>query len=569
MSIVKKNKVYFFRGYVPKKLLTLLRQQTFDKSLKTKNKNIAIIKAKPLRIKFKYIMKELELMIEKSSNIYTYLDEYLNKTFKHREKSFYDMPFIDLDTLFNSGHFADSIDFLQYAISNNDFSIINEYIKEALTDYPEQLNGSDMLTIQQYIAKKLLEQETNIRANVENGYYDIKIQQQNTKRNTNTRTDTAINTRQINNLQYYINEFLNSEKIEASNSIDAISLRETALKSLLLEFGDTDVNDITLKDLKTYRDRLQYLPNKSLARTNKQYIKAASLIDIININKKNNYTDKIISEGTIGKYIRIVKNFFKFLNDNDYINKNIADGLKSKKHTTNTNAEDRLPFSNKDLEIIFSSSFYTTKLEDNINKKIEKVFAPIIAIYSGMRLNEISSLYTNDIKNEKDIYYFDINNEKDKTVKNKTSIRKIPIHEKIIASGFLDYIDSLPKNKSLRVWGNLSKKITNRETGKGTYSSNISSWFRIFKKSLGFCKQKVFHSTRHTAINNLKQQRINKIDIAEIAGHSNSSITIDGYSKEYNIETKQPIVNMITYDAPALDSVIKNIGAYIRQKNTT
>ena len=69
LGIVKKDKMYFFRGYVPKKLLYILRQQTFDKCLKTKNKNKAIMKSKTLEIKFKYLMKEIELMVKSSSGM--------------------------------------------------------------------------------------------------------------------------------------------------------------------------------------------------------------------------------------------------------------------------------------------------------------------------------------------------------------------------------------------------------------------------------------------------------------------------------------------------------------------
>ena len=568
MSIVKKNKVYFFRGYVPKKLLTLLRQQTFDKSLKTKNKNKAIIKAKPLAIRFKYLMKELELMIENSGDIYTYLDEYLNTTFKNREDSLYTMPFTELDKLLNNGYFADSIDFLQYAISYNDFSIINEYIKEALSNYDKDLNDSDMYTIRPYIAKQLLEQAIDIRTNVKNNYYDIEHRQQDNiarKPTSYNKIPQPTQPHTNNNLQYYINEFLDSEKIESSSTVDAISLRTTALKSFLLEFGDIDVKSVTLKDLKTYRDRLGQLPQKALAKNNKHYKNAKNLMDIININKEHNYTQETISEGTIGKYISIVKRFFKFLNSNDYIDKNIADVLKPKKYTSITKEDKSLPFDNEDLEIIFSSSFYTTKLENNMKTKIEKVFAPIVALYSGLRLNELASLCIKDIQEENGIYYFDINNERDKSIKNKQSFRKTPIHDKIIEAGFLDYVSSLADDQELRIWGNLSKKIKNKQTGEGTYSSKISSWFSRLKINLGFTtRKKCFHSFRHNVLNDLKQQRVSTEEIAQIAGHSNNSITTDRYGEAYSVKSLAPIVNKIHYDVSALDELIPKLKALIK-----
>jgi integrase len=447
-------------------------------------------------------------------------------------------------------------------LNDNDFTNADGLIKDALKNYPSTLDDTDILDASKHIVTRLLQQEEYVRQKAIDGDYNLSNPSTNPylqKLANNTKTPIKhTNTHQTNNLQHYVNEFLESALTELSNSIDAISLRETALKSLLLEFGGMNVKDITLKDLKEYREKLNKLPSKSLAKDNKLYKDCASLSDIIDLNNK--LKKEVITSSTVNKYLRIIKNFFKFLNDNEYINKNIAENLTNIKSTLDTSTDDTLEFSNDDLEIIFNAEFYTTKLNYNVSKKIEKVFAPIIALYSGMRLNELSSLHIEDIKIKNGIYYFDINNEKDKTVKNKASIRSVPIHQKIIDAGFIEYIHKLPHDKSIQVWGNLTKKIKNDKTGKVMYGTTISTWFGNYKKGLGFgSRKKVFHSFRHNAINNLKQQRINATEIAQIVGHSNNSITIDRYGEAYSVESLAGVVNKIHYDVPALHKLIPKL----------
>ncbi len=556
LGIVKKRSTYYFRGYIPKKLRTIINQATIDKSLKTKNKKEALRLVKNYEIQFKYLMKGFKIAFENKNDLNSFLDDYLDDSLLKREEDLYLTPFTDISERIERGWFADNIEHFQYMLYHNDYSRINEFIKDVLKNYTSSLNDIDILDASKHIVKRLLQQEEYVRQKAIDGDYNLS--NPSTNPYLQKQVSNTITTEHTSNLQYYIDEFLDSDNEDFSNAIDAISLRQTALKSLLLEFGNINVKDITLKDLKVYRKRLTKLPSKSLAKDNKLYKDCKNLTDIINLNQQ--LQKKVITRPTVNKYLRIIKTFFTFLNDNEYTDKNIAANLKPIKSTLDTANDDILEFSNDDLEIIFNSKFYTTKLQYNVSKKIEKVFAPIIALYSGMRLNELSSLYIEDIKMENGTYYFDINKDKDKTVKNTTSIRKVPIHNKIIEAGFIDYINKFPHDKSLRVWKNLTKKIKNDETKKVTYGTNISAWFGNYKKGLNFdSHKKVFHSFRHNTINNLKQQRINTPEIAQIVGHSNDSITLDEYGKPYNVQSLAPVVNKIHYDVPALHRLIPKL----------
>jgi len=60
-------------------------------------------------------------------------------------------------------------------------------------------------------------------------------------------------------------------------------------------------------------------------------------------------------------------------------------------------------------------------------------------MFQGMRMNEICQLYKEDIKKIDNIWCFDINRDRDKSIKNDDSIRIIPIHQSVIDSGFIGH----------------------------------------------------------------------------------------------------------------------------------
>ena len=59
-----------------------------------------------------------------------------------------------------------------------------------------------------------------------------------------------------------------------------------------------------------------------------------------------------------------------------------------------------------------------------------------------MRLKEITQLTKNDIVKINDIYCIDINTNNEKTTKTKKSVRIIPMHNKLIEIGFLDFVQT-------------------------------------------------------------------------------------------------------------------------------
>jgi integrase len=120
-----------------------------------------------------------------------------------------------------------------------------------------------------------------------------------------------------------------------------------------------------------------------------------------------------------------------------------------------------------DLKRIFSS--IPLKDGDQYN-----VWIPLIALYSGMRREEICQLQCSDIRQVEGIWVFDINDKGEKTTKTEASYRLVPIHSKLLEMGFLTFCSERAKCIDT---GNLWGFVRWRESWGKTWGGRFNQWF--------------------------------------------------------------------------------------------
>lgn len=163
----------------------------------------------------------------------------------------------------------------------------------------------------------------------------------------------------------------------------------------------------------------------------------------------------------------------------------------------------RLPFSDDQLSVIFNSRVYKDQLRDSC-----LFWIPLIAVWNGMRSNEICQLDVADVKLVDDIWGFDITHisatgAEDKSVKTGSSIRVVPIHPRLIDFGFLDF------HRNREGQGKLFGDIT--RGSDGYYSTNFSKTSNRYLKEVGVHGPKhKFHSFRHTFRDALRRGRVDR-----------------------------------------------------------
>jgi integrase len=294
-------------------------------------------------------------------------------------------------------------------------------------------------------------------------------------------------------------------------SYQAISESKLCISRFEELFGNITINAITIKHILTFRDVISAVPAK--------YNLKSPELSLIKAYEK--YKDKSVSSlpknSTITKKIATIKSLLSFAVNNGLIPSNPA--LNIKVSSKKTDSLTRMSFNSEDIAKIFNS--------EPMNKKDYRFWIAYIGLHTGARLEEIGQLLKSDIKQESGVYYFDINAEECKKLKTKTSVRKIPVHKRLIDAGFLDYINSI---KSEKLFPELKAGTSGRLT-KG-----YSQWFARHLQKVGICdSSKVFHSFRHGFKEACRNAEIPEEISDLLTGHSNGSFG-RGYGAGHKIE---------------------------------
>lgn len=188
-------------------------------------------------------------------------------------------------------------------------------------------------------------------------------------------------------------------------------------------------------------------------------------------------------------------------------------------------SEERDAFTNIEVDIILN---YLQNSELKIKEPV-KFWLPMIAAYSGARLEEITQLSPQtDIYQTDDIWIFDINNKNDKSLKNNQSIRKIPIHSELLRHGLIEYVLKNKKDSANTLFP--SEKVRDGRTGKNA-GKRVN---RLIRKIIGV-NNKSLHSFRHTLATKLKHAGVEESITAEILGHEYGGISYNRYGKAYSV----------------------------------
>jgi integrase len=298
------------------------------------------------------------------------------------------------------------------------------------------------------------------------------------------------------------------------------------IETLIEIIGDIEVGNIDNQLMLNYRDKLAKLP------ANRKKIRKYRTKSIPEILQMQNVTPMSIT--TVNGHLSFASTLLKWGVKRGFIDKNYAEGLVYR--TKVKPSDERNIYDTADLLKIIH---YIATIKHNVHT--ERYWVPLIAMLSGLRLNEICQLHKQDIYEIDGVYCFDINNNASKKrLKSLSSARKIPIHPILIELGLIGYVKKI---KVEHIWPQLKYDKTNG------YGYLFQKWFqRTNRSKITTNPKKTFHSFRHSFTDNLKQKEINGQLISEIVGHSTDSITMNRYGKSYNLRIMLDAMNQLDYD---------------------
>lgn len=204
--------------------------------------------------------------------------------------------------------------------------------------------------------------------------------------------------------------------------------------------------------------------------------------------------------------------------------------------------ENRRAFTHDEIRKLFNPRSYLKATDGEASR----YWIPIIALFTGMRLDEIAQLHVTDIRQDEGVWCFDINDKGDgKHVKSEAGKRLVPLHPFLAGDlGFTKFVDDIRAKSpdDPRLFPELKREK------KGNLGGAIGKWFTRYRQSVGVGEEAgkhstaVFHSFRHTVVNHLLTALVAPRLVQKVVGHDATGAADIGITANY--EGKYPTATL-------------------------
>ena len=305
------------------------------------------------------------------------------------------------------------------------------------------------------------------------------------------------------------------------------------------------------------RDLVEFLPRVPAYLA--QHFAGAPIKDAVEAYRVKNgaYADR---RDEAQKHLAVIRSVFQSATDEGWVEKNPFAGIavelaSRKKHEAAEHTYQPFPVSS--LNRLFTHSIFAVG-DDGVPKHAgfatHAYWAPIIGLFSGLRMNEILQLEVEDIQtNEAGITVFAVTDEEasayddqmfEKRLKNANSLRRVPVHPQLVEFGFLRW---LSEKKS----GRLFPEATRGQAEKP--SDQYSKRFNTVLRSLDIWvpRRQVFHSLRNN-FNDALRAAGTPLELREAINGWKQQASMDGrYGRGHTDEVLAQEVAKVDY--PGLD----------------
>ncbi|KPN62278.1 hypothetical protein AKJ29_08490 [Aliiroseovarius crassostreae] len=202
-----------------------------------------------------------------------------------------------------------------------------------------------------------------------------------------------------------------------------------------------------------------------------------------------------------------------------------------------------------ELQKLFRTPLFQGEIEDIGDPMF---WAPIVAVLHGMREEEVLQLRLDDIRAENGIDYFDIKvGASWQRLKSKAATRRVPLHNSLVALGFLDLVAMRQREGEDRLFPHLT-----RGKNRKTLSENFTKDFTRFRKANDVYEKRIdFHSFR-TQFNVEQIKARTDSELRHILmGHEMETVNLKHYGGDgHDLEYLHEIVQRVDIDISMIQS---------------
>jgi integrase len=228
--------------------------------------------------------------------------------------------------------------------------------------------------------------------------------------------------------------------IRGQNTISGKALAVELFAGLL---DDPAIGAITKGDLWRFHDMLSQLPN---SRELKQPHRHLSPKDQIEARRKGTITAAGIHPKTVNKHLSGIKTLLDFAEQRHDIISAPTHGVRAR---VPDGEESGRAFTTDELNRIFSQPLFAGCSEGvspqglqkpgSVQIRDDRFWIPLVLLFTGARPSEIAGLESADVVVDHEVPHFLIRPNGTRGIKNPKSKRMVPVHEKLIRMGFLEF----------------------------------------------------------------------------------------------------------------------------------
>jgi len=270
--------------------------------------------------------------------------------------------------------------------------------------------------------------------------------------------------------------------------------------------GDLPVSQINKAHVRDYKDAMLRLPSHMTGK-----LKGMTVSKALE-HVANNPTVKTLSPRTVNdKSLGAIGAVLGWAEENAYIDHNPASKVKVK--AAKVSSTNRLPYSVEDMDIILHFPIYLDGDRPKGGCGEAAFWLPLMAAFTGARLEELGQLRVEDIREDRGVTFFDMTTVSEgQRRKTESSKRRVPVHPELIRLGLLTYAREIVSK------GRLFPALTSKQ---GKLTASFSQWWGRYARKHGMTdKRKVFHSFRHAAKDGFREGGVEEQISDALTGHA-------------------------------------------------
>lgn len=336
----------------------------------------------------------------------------------------------------------------------------------------------------------------------------------------------------------YMDPYFDNLPLEQRPKGKTLEQYRASIQTFIKIVGDKPLFQLGRKDANRFEDVIKKMPANSTKLSNTRELSIDEVV-ALGLPPMSLTNAKNIARRT-NKFLR-----WAFRREGTDAPFQLLDEVKVAKRAKGDNR--RQVFTDDDLRLIFNPATLATGQQ----AKPYMFWVPLIALHSGMRINEIAQLLLSDLTVIDGINCFNVTDEPDphdeddkqeiarrKSIKTEAGKRVVPIHPKLIELGLLSYAQTLRQAGHIRLFPDLA---TENRDGPGQPASK--QFGRYLNRLKLTDRRLVFHSFRHGAVEHLRRHTDLPRELRKlVVGHSPYEDTHDSYGTvEASYSTQQKL----------------------------